>query len=380
MTYWPQTFLTVGIIAFVLSAVLMPFGIFVLKKLNIMDALAENKIHTKPVPRAGGIVIYIAFAVAVLWPGYRSDNMNGIMIGSFICLLVGMADDFAGGIPGFYKLLTLIIVTLIISWFGVRLNVFQHIVLDVGFTMLWIVGVTSAFNGTDNMDGLAGGIAIIVALFFFVIALQAYLDTGSETTLAWFGMLAIGLVGAVAGFLIYNWNPAKIFMGDSGSFFLGFTLSALGVMGEWSESRIVSCFVPIMILGVPLFDFAYILIVRIWRGETRTLRDIIDHCAPDHLSHRLCWIGFSQRNAVGMIYLICISLGVSGILLRNSASLVDGTLALVQGFATIAIIIGLMTNTDRRKRAELRKAVARFNKEAAENNDEPHRRVSNGMQ
>jgi UDP-GlcNAc:undecaprenyl-phosphate GlcNAc-1-phosphate transferase len=379
MTYWPETYLKVGVLAFVLSAVLMPLGIFLLRKLNVMDAVAPNKIHAKPVPRGGGIVIYIAFAIAVLWPGYRSDGMNGIMVGSFICLMVGAADDYFGGIAGFYKLITLMVVTLILSYFGVRLNVFNHAFLDVGFTMLWIVGVTSAFNGTDNMDGLASGIAVIVALLFFVIAVQAYQQAGGETSLSWFGMLAIGLVGANLGFLIYNWNPAKIFMGDSGSFFLGFTLSALGVMGEWTENRIVSCVVPVLILGVPIFDFAYIILVRIWRGETRTLRDIIDHCAPDHLSHRLVWSGFSQRKSVGFIYLICISLGTSGILLRNSDSLVDGALALVQGLATIAIIIGLMTNSDRRRRAEARDAIAKFNHEASQNGDVPHRRVTNGM-
>ena len=109
-------------------------------------------------------------------------------------------------------------------------------------------------------------------------------------------------------------------MGDAGSFFLGFTLAALGVMGEWTENRLISCAIPVLILGVPLFDFTYILIARILRGETRTLRSIIDHCAPDHLSHRLLWIGFRQRTAVFFIYLISITLGVSGILLRNSES------------------------------------------------------------
>lgn len=379
MPYWPETYLKVGVLAFVLSAVLMPVGIFVLRRFNILDAVAPNKIHKHPVPRGGGLVIYIAFAIAVLWPGYRSDGMNGIMLGSFICLLVGAADDFFGGIPGIYKFITLMAVTLMLSYFGVRLNVFQHPVLDVGFTMLWIVGVTSAFNGTDNMDGLASGIAVIVALFYFVIAYQAWAQAGTETSLSWFGMLSIGLVGANLGFLIYNWNPAQIFMGDSGSFFLGFTLSALGVMGEWTESRLVSCFVPVLILGVPLFDFAYIILVRIWKGETRTIRDVIDHCAPDHLSHRLGWIGFSQRKSVSFIYLICISLGVSGILLRNSDSLVDAALAILQGLATIAIIIGLMTNTDRRKRDALRAEVAHFNLEASRNGDAPHRRVTNGM-
>jgi UDP-GlcNAc:undecaprenyl-phosphate GlcNAc-1-phosphate transferase len=197
------------------------------------------------------------------------------------------------------------------------------------------------------MDGLASGIAVIVAAMFFVIALQAYLMLGGETSLSWFGMLAIGLVGANLGFLVYNFHPAQVFMGDAGSFFLGFTLAALGVMGEWTENRLISCAIPMLILGVPLFDFSYILIARILRGETRTLRAIIDHCAPDHLSHRLLWIGFRQRTAVFFIYLISIALGVSGILLRNSESYLDTELALLQGVAILAIVIVLMASAAR---------------------------------
>jgi UDP-GlcNAc:undecaprenyl-phosphate GlcNAc-1-phosphate transferase len=345
--YWPRTYIMVGALSFIIAVVLMPIFTTVLRRVGMMDAVAANKIHAAPVPRGGGVVIFIAFAVAVLIPNYRSEGMNGIMVGAFICLCVGALDDYTGGIPGFYKLLTLLGTTLILWYFGVRLNVFQNAPLDIFFTLLWIVGVTSAFNGIDNMDGLASGIAVIVAAMFFVIALQAYLMLGGETSLSWFGMLAIGLVGANLGFLVYNFHPAQVFMGDAGSFFLGFTLAALGVMGEWTENRLISCAIPMLILGVPLFDFSYILIARILRGETRTLRAIIDHCAPDHLSHRLLWIGFRQRTAVFFIYLISIALGVSGILLRNSESYLDTELALLQGVAILAIVIVLMASAAR---------------------------------
>jgi UDP-GlcNAc:undecaprenyl-phosphate GlcNAc-1-phosphate transferase len=362
-TYWPKTYLIVGLAAFVLSTALVPLFMLLLRRLGVMDAVQPNKIHQQPVPRAGGIAIFLAFAVAVLLPGYRSDGMNGILLGAFICLLVGMADDFYGGIPGFYKLLTLCGVTLILYRFGVRVTTFDEPALNLLFTMLWIVGVTSAFNGLDNMDGLASGITVIVAGMFFVIALQAYLAFGTETSLSWFGMLAIGLIGANLGFLIYNFHPAKIFMGDSGSFFLGFTLAALGVMGEWNEKPGIAIVIPVLILGVPLFDFAYVLIARIYRGETRTLRSIIDHCAPDHLSHRLTWIGFSQPKAVMFIYLISLVLGISGILLRNSTSLVDTELALFQGLAIIAIVIILMATANRRHLDAVRKEMALTAKE-----------------
>ncbi|MCL4695107.1 MAG: hypothetical protein KJ060_21670, partial [Candidatus Hydrogenedentes bacterium] len=135
--------------------------------------------------------------------------------------------------------------------------------------------------------------------------------------------------------------------------FLGFTLAAVGVMGEWGRSPVISLSIPILILGVPIFDFAYIIIARILRGETRTLREVIEHCAPDHLSHRLVWIGFSQRKAVTFIYLIAVSMGVSGILLRNSASLFETALALFQGIAIVFIVVILMATAARRHRALL---------------------------
>lgn len=346
--YWPRIYLMVGATSFIIAAIAMPIAIVLLRRIGMMDAVAPNKIHTQPVPRGGGAIIFLAFAVAVLLPDYRNSGMNGIMLGAFICLLVGMLDDYLGGIPGFYKLITLAFVTLILWRFGVRLDVFNNDLLDIFFTLLWIVGVTSAFNGIDNMDGLASGIAVIVAGMFFIIAIQAHHAAGTETSLSWFGMLAVGLIGANLGFLVYNFKPARIFMGDSGSFFLGFTLAALGVMGEWTEKRLISCSIPVLILGVPLFDFAYIIIARIIRGETRTLREIIDHCAPDHLSHRLIWIGFTQHYAVLFIYLLTIALGVSGILLRNSDSLYDSQLALFQGIAIVAIVIILMAVAARR--------------------------------
>lgn len=348
-SYWPKTYLFVACVSFALSAVLMPLAIVLFRRLGVMDAVQPNKIHVHPVPRAGGIVIFLAFAAAVILPGYRSDGMNGILLGAFICLLVGSVDDFVGGIPGFYKLLTLCGASYLLFRFGVRVTIFDYPALDLMFTMLWIVGVTSAFNGLDNMDGLASGVAAIVAAMFAVIALQAYMASGTETSLSWFGMLAIGLIGANLGFLIYNFHPARIFMGDSGSFFLGFTLAALSVMGEWNERPYIAIVIPVLILGVPLFDFAYILIARIYRGETRTLRSVIDHCAPDHLSHRLTWIGFTQTKAVLFIYLIALALGVSGVLLRNSASLADSALALLQGLAIIVIVIILMATANRRQ-------------------------------
>ena len=367
--YWTRTYIQTALLSFFLSAVLMPVAIWLLRRFRFLDPVSEEKLHAQPVPRGGGVVIFIAFAVAVLLPNYRENPMKGILIGAFICLLVGAADDFLGGISARFKFITLVAVTLIMAYFGVYIHLFPWYPVNIVVTVLWIVGVTSAFNGTDNMDGLASGIAVIVAAMFFLIALDMFWMTGTENRLSWFGLLSVGLIGANLGFLLYNFKPAKIFMGDSGSFFLGFTLAALSVMGEWASNPLIACTIPVLILGVPLFDFAYILITRIIKGETRTLRAVIEHCALDHLSHRLCWIGFSQRKAVLFIYFLCIALGVTGILLRNSARPLDSALAIMQGIIILFIVVILMATAASRHMRYIHEESARL---AEWSKDAPH--------
>lgn len=344
-------YLQVGVGALILAVIFTPILIRLLNRFGAIDHVSHDKFHKRPVPRGGGIAIFLAFALAVLLPNYRDNPMKGVMLGAFICLVVGVVDDFRpGGVPAILKFLTLIVVTWIMSLFGVQLKVFGWYPLDLALTVVWIVGVTSAFNGIDNMDGLASGTATIVSVMFLIIAVEGFLAVGTEHSLTWFGLLACGLIGANLGFLIFNFHNARVFMGDAGSFFLGFTLSALGVMGEWNSNRIIACLIPVLILGVPIFDFAYILVARIVRGETRTLRQIVEHCALDHLSHRLTWIGFSPRNAVLFIYLISIGLGITGVLLRNSRSFFDTFLGLLQGLTVVSIVVILMASSERRQR------------------------------
>ena len=368
---WPILYIYTIVVSFALAAALTPLTIALLSHYNVIDAPSGEKIHKRATPRGGGIAIFLAFAIAVLIPNYRDNPMKGVMAGAFICLLVGALDDFRGGIPATFKFAALILATSVMAWFGVRLTIFQNLPLDFALTLLWIVGVTSAFNGIDNMDGLASGVAAIVAAMFLLIATQSYYAAGTETSLSWFGLLAAGLLGANLGFLLYNFNPAKVFMGDAGSFFLGFLLAALGVMGEWAPQPVISITIPVLILAIPIFDFAYILIKRILDGETRTLKSVIEHCAPDHLSHRLVWIGFTQRNAVLLIYAMSLVLGITGILLHNSTSAADSLYGLVQGAGLVGIVVILMLTAERRhaatqrEAATLRTEIKRFNEEVA---------------
>lgn len=355
--YWPRTWIQVGCVAFIAAIIATPLLMRVLRAVGAVDSVSPDKIHQTPVVRGGGIAIFIAFAIAVLWPGYRSYPFQGIMLGAFLCLIVGAVDDLRGGISAVWKLLTLSLATLILSSYGIQLKLFSWYPLDLAFTLLWLVGVTSAFNGIDNMDGAASGVAVIVSAMYLIIAALAFMQAGTETSLSWFGMLAAALIGANLGFLVFNFNPARVFMGDAGSFFLGFTLAALGVMGDWSQNRIISCIIPVLILGVPLFDFGYIILARILSGRTRTIRQVIEHCGTDHLSHRLVWIGFTQRNAVLLIYVLSVAVGVSGVLLKNSTSLLDSVLGLLQGSAFILVVVILMASAERRHALEEREAA-----------------------
>lgn len=334
MLYWTKTYITVFLVSMILSLIGTPLVRWLALRLGVVDIPNSKKIHSKPVPLWGGVIIFAACAIAILQTFDYSNPLKAIMIGGFVVLLVGIIDDVNGGISACLKFVILMIVALILTRYGVILNLFHNYYLDAFFTVLWIVGLTSAFNGIDNMDGLASGIACITSTIYFIIAYQ--------TGLWGFGILAIALAGSNLGFLRYNFNPATIFMGDAGSFFLGFTLAAMGVMGEWTENSIISCIIPVLILGFPIFDFSYIIIWRQRNGVTHNLRQIISHCDKDHISHRLVDLGLNQRKAVGLIYLISFALGLGAIVLRNSQLTSNSALLLLQGFIIALIVITLL--------------------------------------
>lgn len=301
-------YLRVFLVALFASYLGTPIIRDIARRLKILDYPNSRKSHSVPVPRGGGIAIYGAYALAVVLTLWYSNPLKGIVIGGFIVLLVGIFDDLRGGIPAPVKFITLIIISYIVTRYGVILNLFQNVYLDSFLTILWIAGITSAFNAIDNTDGLASGVALIACLFYFIIA--------SYTRQWWLGMLSIGLVGSNLGFLRYNIRKASIFMGDSGSFFLGFTIAAIAVMGEWTESTFRSCFIPILILGVPIFDMSFIVIRRRLRGITHNVIEDLTHCAKDHLSHQLMKMGFSRGKAVLFIYLMAMCLGILALLVK----------------------------------------------------------------
>ena len=187
----------------------------------------------------------------------------------------------------------------------------QNAVLNLAATLLWVVGITNALNLLDNMDGLSGGVATVACIFFFLLAVMS----GQYLV----GSLAAALLGACLGFLYYNLNPASIFMGDTGSLFIGFVLAALGIKLRFPDNvDFVTWMIPLVVLGLPIFDTALVVISRLRRG-----RNPLTTPGKDHVSHRLVAMGATQREAVLLLYLAGCALGVVAMFLTQ-ASVVEG--------------------------------------------------------
>lgn len=307
-------------------------------KLGILDQPAARKIHKKPVPLLGGVAVFAAFSLALLLNFRFSLGLKGIVLGSLILMLAGVVDDIRG-LSARFRLLLQVLCSSIVIAHGVCLNTFPSAwaagnVLNIVLTVLWMVGMTNAINFMDGADGLATGMAVIASGAFFFIAYQ----TGQT----YFAFLTMALAGACLGFLVFNFHPAKIFLGDAGSSFLGFSLASLAVMGEWAEKNpIVALAIPTLILAVPIFDIVYISVSRVARGDVKDFQGWIEYVGKDHLHHRLAAMGFSHRESVTFIYLICAVFAVGALTLRG-ATTQQSLLLVLQAFIILTVITVLM--------------------------------------
>ncbi|MBX3053751.1 MAG: undecaprenyl/decaprenyl-phosphate alpha-N-acetylglucosaminyl 1-phosphate transferase [Caldilineaceae bacterium] len=275
-------------------------------RLGIIDQPAARKIHASPVPLLGGAAIYGAFILALIFFGdlFYVSEVVAIFVGATLCSLAGALDD-QRGLGSYTKLAVQILAAGILIYGGVQVRLFGHW-LDMGITILWVVGITNAFNLLDNMDGLSGGIAMIAAVFFTLLAAL------SNQYLV--GILAAALAGACAGFLIYNWNPAHIFMGDTGSLFIGFLLAAVGIKMRFPANSVaVTWMIPVLVLGLPIFDTTLVFISRLRKGLNPLTTP-----GKDHISHRLARITGSRREAVLICYLIAGAIGLAAIFLTQA--------------------------------------------------------------
>ena len=249
---------------------------------------------------------------------------------------IGILDDITD-LRASLKLLGHIGAAVAAIAYGVVLNVTPHWMpasawMNVGLTILWFVMVTNAIQFLDGMDGLATGLGVIAGIFFSITALQ--------TEQRYLMYLSAALVGACLGFLPYNFRPggARIFLGDSGATFIGFTLAGLAVMGEWAEEDpIIALLTPMLILGVPLFDIGFVGVARIVTGRVHSLSEWLAYTGRDHIHHRFEQLGLTRTQSVLLIFFLASTLGLSAILLKDATPR-EAVLLLVQAACVLAIV------------------------------------------
>lgn len=300
--------------------------------LGVLDQPSARKVHQTPTPLMGGLAIYGALVLALLLfsPPFYLVELGAILAGATWLVLVGFVDDRRGMLP-LVKLGGQMIAAIVLVLAGIQVRIFPSQALNVTFTLLWIVFIINAMNFQDNMDGLAAGITAIASITFFVMAVQ------QELSLV--GSMAAALGGASIGFLIYNFNPASSFMGDMGSMVLGFLLATLAIKLDFrvpAERQIVTWMVPVVVLGLPIFDAALVTLTRLIEGRSPMLG------GKDHTSHRLVSLGLSQRAAVLVLYAVCAALGVAAVQLSH-ASISEGAM-IGAGLAAAAAVAFVFLN------------------------------------
>lgn len=354
-------FLIVFLQGLVLSALLTPLSIWLAVRTNHFDHPGHRKIHSQPHPVLGGLAIFLSFNLTVLadvfltrsglvtgdmlmrleWarpllgelrahlPGVLQvlGKLYALMLGGCIVFVAGLWDDRRGLAPQ-WKLLCQFVAALILVHARIRFNLFPgYPLVNSTLTIVWIVGLSNAFNLLDNMDGLAAGVAVIVSVFFAACAYQM-----GQTFVV---VIFLSFVGAVLGFLHYNRHPARTFMGDAGSMFIGYLIAGLSVLMTFYDVTSKSPLAlakPLVILAVPAFDTLSVLAIRIKNRRPLFLGD------KNHFSHRLVALGMSQKHAVLFIYLVTFCTGLGALLIRELP--IGGTvLILLQVLIIFAIIL-----------------------------------------
>lgn len=304
-------FLAAFIAALVTSLLITPLVIKFAIRLGAVDKPNQRKVHSKIMPRLGGLAIFVGVLAGYFVGGLYNEKITGISVGALIIVLTGILDD-KYELSAKYKLLGQLLAAAAVVGSGLTVD---HLTIpfvgtfDLGLwtypvTVFWIVAITNAINLIDGLDGLSAGIsAIVIATIAFMAGVA-----GKPLIL----MLSLILLGSTLGFLFHNFYPAKIFMGDTGALFLGYSISILSLLGLYKSVTLFSFIVPIIILGVPVFDTTYAIIRRIVNKKPIS--------APDksHLHHRLLALGLSHRKTVLCIYGFGIVFSISAILFSTA--------------------------------------------------------------
>lgn len=332
-----QRWVHVFLVSLIASASLTPLLITLARRLKILDIPAGRKDHALATPLLGGVAIFWGFTLAMLLNKLLTAQVVAVLAAGALVFVCSLLDDILE-IPARLKLVVQLLACGIVISAGIRFNIFNPSLLgvtaNIALTALWIAGITNALNFLDGMDGLATGLATIIAFFMSLVAFQT-----DQPFLGWF---ALASLGASLGFLPYNFRykrPAGIFLGDAGATFLGFTLASLAIMGEWADNNpIVSYTAPLLIFSVLVYDMTETTFRRIITGKVRNFREWIQFTGRDHFHHRLERVLGSRPASVLFIYMVSSTLGISAVVLRKAETL-EALLLVAQGL----IAYGLLT-------------------------------------
>jgi UDP-GlcNAc:undecaprenyl-phosphate GlcNAc-1-phosphate transferase len=298
--------------------------VFILRKFSVRYKV----LVTQNVPAIGGIAIGLSFMIACL-SGllfYRSFSAEaqGIIISSFIMLVFGVVDDWKElSIPA--KLCAQVAATCVLIIFGVKTQVvYIGNLANLFITFLWVLGITNAFNHLDVIDGVAAGIALIVTLAFFTVS---FLNGDIKNTI-----LTLAFSGAILSFLIFNLPPAKIYMGNSGSHFLGFVLAAIALAISYAPlGRKIALFSPILILGFPIFDTVFLVLIRIMQGRSALKK------SDDHIALRLLRLGYSKNRVFSFMLMVTFFFSFCGIIVSRAPNFIGIVIIIFVILASLAL-------------------------------------------
>jgi|CXWL01.1.fsa_nt_gi UDP-GlcNAc:undecaprenyl-phosphate GlcNAc-1-phosphate transferase len=295
-------------LTFALALMLSLYGVPIARTAALKYGMVDQpdgrlKRQCEPVPYLGGLAVYLAFLVSLAFTFEFRQDVLGIVLAGTLVMMLGLIDDF-GVLAPMTKLVGQFLAVFILVKSGIRIQIAMFPEwLDLTLTVLWMIGLINAFNLLDIMDGLAAGVGLISTTALFVVAML-----NGDTTIAF--MLA-ALAGSLMGFLRYNWHPARIYLGDAGSLFLGLMLGALSMIGQYSETRMISLLTPVFILGVPIFDTFFVMYIRYLRGLPIFLG------SPDHMAIRLRHWGLTVPQVVSISYAATMVFGVVGLLVMS---------------------------------------------------------------
>ena len=315
------------VFSFILSLYLTPLMRRAALQFGIVDHPdGKLKKHEKPMPYLGGIAIYLAFLLALAFSFKLDQEVLGLLLAGTIVLLLGFIDDL-GFLKTWGKFVGQLIAVLVLVKSGIFIKlVFLPTYISIPLTFLWLVGMMNAFNIIDVMDGLAAGVAFFATLAFFVVALL-----NGRMMIA---IVAVTLAGSLLGFLKYNFHPARIYMGDTGSMFLGLMIGAMAMIGSYTEKNFLGFLAPLVILGIPIFDTIQVMFAR-WLKGIPVVRG-----SSDHYALRLKTAGLSVHGVAWLSYAAAVVLGGLGILIMNVSALYF--VVIVVGLLSLAGLISIL--------------------------------------